>query len=113
MGSKQRALYPLMITLIENQRDALSALCRQHGVRRLDLFGSAASGSFDPHTSDLDFLVEFDDLPPGQYANAYFSLLESLEALFHRPIDLVMATAIKNPYFLESVNRTRTALYAA
>lgn len=102
-----------MIQLVNNHRAELTALCRQHGVRRLDLFGSAADGTFDSNNSDLDFLVEFEDLPRGQYANAYFGLLESLEALFQRPVDLVMPTAIRNRYFLESVNRTRTELYAA
>ena len=102
-----------MIPLIEDHRQALTALCRQHGVRRLYLFGSAASGAFDPQHSDLDFVVEFDELSPGKYADAYFGLLEDLEALFQRPVDLVMSDAIKNRCFLQSVNRTRTALYAA
>jgi predicted nucleotidyltransferase len=39
-------------------------LCRRYGVRRLDVFGSAARGAdFDVATSDVDFLVQFG--PPG------------------------------------------------
>ncbi len=57
----------------------LPALCRRFGVRRLDLFGSAASGRFDPGRSDLDFVVSFADLlPPAAYADAWFGLRAEL-----------------------------------
>jgi len=49
----------------------------------------------------------------GAYADSYFGLLEALEQLFNRPVDLVVASAIKNPYFRESIERTRVLLYAA
>jgi predicted nucleotidyltransferase len=102
-----------MIRLIEENREELDRLCLRHRVARLELFGSAAVGDFDPQTSDLDFLAEFLPLKPGQHADAYFGLLASLEALFGRPVDLLMPRAIKNPYFLQSVNQTRTVVYAA
>lgn len=98
---------------IEDQRGALEALCRRFQVRRLELFGSASGESFDPQSSDLDFLVEFEDPPAGGYADAYFGLAESLRELFHRDVDLVVLSAVKNPYFRESIERSRTLLYAA
>lgn len=98
---------------IEKKRAEIEALCRRHHVLRLDLFGSAATGLDRPDESDLDFLVEFGPLPPGSYADAYFGLLESLEQLFDRPVDLVIESAIKNPYFRESVERTKARVYAA
>ncbi len=49
---------------IASHRDELRALCRRFHVRRLDGFGSAARGDFDPAQSDLDFLVEFDSREP-------------------------------------------------
>jgi len=52
-------------------------------------------------------------MPVEKYADAYFGLLEGLEALFERRIDLVMAEAIRNPYFLERVNQSRKEIYAA
>ena len=55
----------LMIALIEDNREAIVALCEQYGVQRLAVFGSAAKGTFDPATSDLDFVVEFEDYGPG------------------------------------------------
>ena len=102
-----------MIPDIAERADALRGLCRKHGVRRLDLFGSAAAGGFDPDDSDLDFLVEFDPIAPGSYADAYFGLLEGLEELFGRSVDLVVDSAIRNPYFRRAVEQTRSPLYAA
>ena len=96
----------------EEHRAELAELCRRHHVVRLSLFGSATRDDFDPGRSDLDFLVDF-AAPPGQYADAFFGLLESLEQLFGRPVDLVVASAIRNPYFRQSVEQTRTLLYAA
>lgn len=93
--------------------DALPALCRRFGVRRLDLFGSAATGRFDPARSDLDFLVLFEHLPPGAYADAFFGLREGLEALFGRPVDLVTGAALGNPHFRRRVEAERRALFPA
>ncbi len=103
-----------MNSLIEYKIMDLNKLCAKYRVRRLELFGSAAvEEQFDPQTSDLDFLIEFLPLQPGEYADAYFGLLESLNELFGRPVDLVMIRAIKNPYFLEYINKNRIVLYAA
>jgi predicted nucleotidyltransferase len=88
-------------------------LCRQFRVRRLELFGSAARGNDGQGQSDLDLLVEFELLPAGSFADAYFGLLESLEQLFDRPVDLVVASAIKNPYFRQVIEPTRVLIYAA
>lgn len=102
-----------MIVLLENKREEIAALCRRYRVRRLEVFGSAAAGGFHAETSDLDFLVEFHPVPPGERADTYFGLLEDLQNLFHRPVDLVMLRAITNPYFLEAIERTRKVLHAA
>ena len=98
---------------IAKRKADIEQLCRDFRVRRLELFGSAAAGKDRPGESDLDFLVEFEPLPPGRYADAYFGLLEALQRLFDRPVDLVVASAIKNPYFREAVEQTKTLLYAA
>ena len=103
----------LMNPSIARYRDELEELCRRYNVRRLELFGSAVSGEFDVDTSDLDFLVTFEELEPRIYADAYLGFYEGLAALFKRRIDLVSASAITNPYFLESIERSREKLYAA
>jgi predicted nucleotidyltransferase len=99
--------------LLEERRPELAELCRGRHVSRLELFGSAASGGFDPAHSDLDFLVEFQDLTPTEYARSYFGLLHDLEDLFERPIDLVTVRSLTNPYLLRAIERDRTVLYAA
>jgi hypothetical protein len=45
-------------------------------------------------------------------ARRFFGLMEGLEKLFRRPVDLVVESAIKNPYFLKSVQQNQTSLYA-
>ncbi len=89
---------------IAQNLEEVAALCRRAGARRLDVFGSAARNQFDPDSSDLDFLVEFDDLPPAEYADAFFTLKESLESLFGRSVDLVTAASLRNPYFRDRIN---------
>lgn len=103
-----------MISLILVNKAAIERLCGQHHVRSLELFGSALSEEvFDSATSDLDFLVEFLPLEPGQRADTYFRLQEGLESLFGRPVDLVVRKAIRNPYFRQAIDRNCELLYAA
>jgi len=102
-----------MNRLIEQNRQQLERICRQRRVRRIDLFGSGAGSGFDPAHSDLDFLVTFEELGLDQYADAYFGLLEDLQALFQRPVDLVVDSAIQNPYFRQAVESTRALIYAS
>ncbi len=102
-----------MVATFETQWVVFDALCREHRVRKLEVFGSAADGTFDPERSDLDFLVEYEELKPGQYADAYFGLLEDLAGLIGRNIDLVEPSAMRNPCFSRRVNESRTVVYAA
>ncbi len=103
-----------MISLLESKRGMLRELCRRYAIQRLELFGSAATDAFDPSRSDLDFLVEF--LPEqdlGPWLRHYFDFQAELARLFGRPVDLVLAAAVKNQYFQRELERTRTLLYAA
>lgn len=103
----------MIAVVIEQYRDEIGALCRRFNVARLEVFGSAANGTFDPARSDVDLLVEFQPLEPGPLADAYFGLLEELRRLFRRKVDLVTPRSIRNPYFLRGVNETRRLFYAA
>ena len=103
-----------MITLIKNHQKELENLCRRYNVQRLEIFGSAVSeDKFDARNSDLDFLVEFLRMEPSEHARAYFGLLEALQDMFSRPIDLVEIKAVSNPYLIESINESRSQIYAA
>jgi predicted nucleotidyltransferase len=103
----------LMPLIIDQHRTELQALCRRFQVKTLELFGSATDGRFDSHRSDLDFLVDFLPMPPGPHSQAYFGLLFALEDLFSSKIDLVELQAVRNPYFMKSVNESRQLIYAA
>jgi predicted nucleotidyltransferase len=102
-----------MTQILEAHRERLVALCRKHRVRRLDVFGSAASGNFDERSSDIDLLVEFEDLSFGDRADAYLGFLTEVEALLQRPIDLVEVGAVRNPYLRDSIEASRQLVYAA
>jgi len=102
-----------MIDQIDSHREELQALCRRFHVRRLDLFGSAARGDFDPDRSDFDFVVEFDRTAPQHPFDSYFGLKEELEALFGRNVDLVELSAVRNPYLKASIEQSRENVYAA
>jgi len=95
------------------KHEQLAELCRRHRVRRLAVFGSALREDFDPGRSDLDFLVEFEALPPGAYANTYFGLLEALKQLYGRPVDLLEAGSVRNPYIRREIETTQETVYAA
>ena len=98
---------------VQQKREELSRLCQQHHVRTLALFGSALGGDFDPERSDLDFLVEFETLPAGTYADTYFGLVAGLERLLGRRVDLVEEGSVRNPYFRQEVEAHQEMLYAA
>jgi hypothetical protein len=102
-----------MTTLVQDRLGELQSICRRHAVRRLSLFGSAAGARFDPNTSDLDFLVDFESMKPAQYADSYFGLLEDLQGLFGMDIDLVERAPIRNPYFLASIEASQVDLFHA
>jgi len=102
-----------MLDLLHSKHTELAEICRRRHVRRLAIFGSAATGQFDPATSDLDFLVEFDGLPSDEYAMHYFGLSQDLQRLFGFPVDLVEPGPIRNPYFREAVEETQVPLYVA
>ena len=102
-----------MIPSIEEHRAELADLCRRHRVLRLSLFGSATRDDFDPQRSDFDFLVDFEDLPPGEHADCYFGLLQGLESLLGRPVDLVESSTLRNPYRRREIEATQVLVHAA
>lgn len=103
-----------MVPLLQAKSQQVGDICRRYGVLRLEVFGSATDGSFDPDRSDVDLLVEFQPgVDLGPWLGRYFDLRDELSRLLGRSVDLVMASALRNPYFVREVNRTRKLLYAA
>jgi len=104
---------PAMQPIITEHIDELRQICRQFGVRRLEVFGSAARHDFDPQRSDVDFLVEFEPGVEKAFFGEYFELKGAIETLLGRPVDLVTPGAIDNPYLKRSIEESREIVYAA
>ncbi|MRD49662.1 nucleotidyltransferase family protein [Caenimonas koreensis] len=102
-----------MNALLDRNRNEVARLCQRSGARRLDAFGSVTRADFDPQQSDLDFLVEFDSVPPAAYAQAFFELKEGLETLFGRPVDLLTPSSLTNPFLRRRVSAERQVIYAS
>ena len=90
----------------------LEKLCRKYDVKRLELVGSAVGENFR-EGSDVDFLVEFNDLLKPGISNRYFGLVKSLEKILYRKVDLIETGAVRNPYFKASINKNRKLIYGA
>ena len=100
-----------MNTLIEHNREKLKKICIKNQVAELYVFGSALTNDFSDQ-SDLDFAyVLKEDLSPIEYGDAFFGLMEDLERLFDRKIDLVSYRVVKNPIFKQELDRTKKSLY--
>lgn len=98
---------------IASRREEIAELCRSHGVNRLEVFGSAARGTdFDPVTSDVDFLVEYESQDLGPFLRRHFALQGDLAAVLGREVNLVMAMP-DNKYLRASVNQCREVVYDA
>ena len=111
METTDSTIAPVVLERLEEIR----ALCREFGVARLELFGSAATGEFDPDRSDVDFIVTYPpDYDYGPWAARLQDLQSALEALLGRDVDLITGRAeIRNPYLRESIDESRRELYVA
>lgn len=93
-------------------RDAIARACRQFGVARLRVFGSAVTDDFDPARSDFDFFVDFQP-QVADLLGTYLGLSAELARITGRKVDLVMTDAVENPYFAAQAARGAQDLYAA
>ena len=101
-----------MSPLIEDNLEEIGRLCRLHGVRKLELFGSILREDFDPDRSDVDVLVEFEPEAANSFAN-FLQLKEALEDLFARRVDLVELRAIRNRRLRHYIEQSKSPIYAA
>ena len=101
-----------MISLISDNLEKIVALCREYRMRKLEVFGSAVTGSFNPETSDVDFIVDVGGYEDG-VSRRYLDFIAALEDLLDRQIDLVTDDSITNPYFREAVDEQKVLIYEA
>jgi len=102
-----------MTEVLQGKLDAIAAACGRHGVARLEAFGSALRTDFRSGESDIDLLVDFEPMDSHARVDAYFGLLDELRELLEGNVDLVMAGAVKNPYIVRDIERTKQLLYAS
>ena len=99
-----------MQRLLIDNIDNIKTLCKDHNVKYLFAFGSVCTDKFNDE-SDIDLLISFKSMDYGEYADTYFNIADKFENLFHRPVDLVTDKSLSNPYFIDSINQTKTLLY--
>ena len=98
------------MNLIESNIERLRLLCQKHKVGKLFVFGSVLSNRFNVE-SDIDLIVDFNEVDLSDYADNYFTLKDELEKLFNRKVDLLEAQAIRNPFFKESIDQQKRLVY--
>jgi len=99
-----------LFRLIETNRKKLIELCENHKVKELYLFGSILTEQFN-ESSDIDMLIQFNNIELLDYFDNYMDLKENLELLFQRPVDLVENQAIRNPVFRKIIEREKQLVY--
>ena len=98
------------MSLIENYSKDITELCKTHKVKSLYAFGSILTDKFN-NESDVDLIVDFQQLDVLDYGDNYYGLKFSLENVFKRNIDLLEQKAIKNPYFIKTLNQNKKLIY--
>ncbi len=96
---------------IENRKQKLIGLCDKYKVKRIYFFGSVVNGNFDPQKSDIDLLVEMEDLPPVEKGELLMNFWSDLENLFKRNVDIVTARNIKNPFLKKEIDKSKLLIY--
>ena len=100
-----------MISLIEQRRDDIAALCRGYGIRRLSVFGSAAKGTWRPGESDIDVLIDLDY--GAGVGRRYMRFAAALEQLLGAPVDVVTERSVDSEWFRQELENTAVPLYDA
>jgi predicted nucleotidyltransferase len=98
------------MNVIERNINQVVSLCKKHKVRMLYIFGSILTDRFTDD-SDVDFLVEFENVDIQDYFDNYMDFKEKLEALLNRQVDLVENQAIRNPIFRMVIDRDKRLVY--
>lgn len=98
------------MNIVDLHKKQIFELCEKHEVKELYLFGSVLTDKFD-NSSDIDILIQFNQIDLTKYFDNYMDLKEKLEEILKRPVDLVENQAIKNPVFRKVVDREKKLLY--
>jgi uncharacterized protein len=98
------------MNLIDIYKNQITEICDTHKVKELYIFGSILTDRFSD-SSDIDMLIQFDDIDLLDYFDNYMDLKEKLEMILKRPIDLVENQAVRNPIFRKVLDREKQLIY--
>jgi predicted nucleotidyltransferase len=98
------------MSILKTYKKQIFELCEAHKVRHLYAFGSVLTSNFG-EDSDVDLIVDFNDIDVKDYADNYFDFKFSLQNILNRQIDLLELQAIKNPYFKQVVDQSKEIVY--
>ena len=99
--------------LLKNRDNDFIALCKNHRVKQIYVFGSSVTENFDSSESNIKLLVEIDEPDPEERSEKILSLWDKLEAFFKRKVVLLTNPNIRNPYLRQSVNESKVLIYDA
>jgi predicted nucleotidyltransferase len=94
---------------VEIPKEEIAAFCKRNHIRKFSLFGSVLRDDFRPE-SDIDVLVEFDT----DAKISLFDLIdmeEELASILGRKVDLIEASALRNPFRRYEILRTQQVIY--
>lgn len=98
------------MNLIEKNRKLIKEICFRYKVAKLFVFGSVLTNRFSEE-SDVDFVVDFENVSLPEYADNYFDFKSELEKILNRKVDLLEEKAIRNPYLRNSIDSSKILVY--
>ena len=88
----------------------IKAICEKWQIKEFYLFGSVLREYFGPD-SDVDVCVRFEENAPWSLFDIV-EMMDELEQIFGRKVDLLEADAIRNPYRRREIESTRKLIHA-
>jgi predicted nucleotidyltransferase len=99
------------LNLIEQHIDAISEICKKHQAKELYAFGSVLDENRFRPDSDVDLMVEFNNMSYDFYAENYNEFENSLTSLLNREVDLISPKFLRNRIFIKRLNETKKKIF--
>jgi uncharacterized protein len=103
--------FGLVMKILNQHKEQILKLCELNRVSSLFAFGSVTTDKFGPE-SDIDLVVEIDDIDPISYSDKYFNLKFQLEEILKRNVDLLEGKSIRNRFLKSEIDQTKVQIYA-
>ena len=100
-----------MNSIISENIEKIKEYCKTYKVKELYAVGSVLTNKFT-EKSDIDLLIDFNDIPVEEYTDNYFILHKLFRKILNREIDLITYKSLSNPYLIKSLDESKKLLYA-